>query len=229
MSVNRSRPSERISHLLALMLCGLLYGAAGMAMVFRMKRAEVDPRPAAGLRAVNLSFAQMELRAAEAPPPEPVAEPEPDPEPDPEPAERAVEKLPDETPPEPEPAPAEAARVDQEAAAPELPAIKEEPLEGQTADEDLSSLAAARVRAMIEREKYYPEAARRSGHTGRFLVRVFLAADGTVSASSIEQRRGHPLLARAVENALFRIQGQNTGVSLEEPLEIPLAILFELN
>jgi len=229
MSVNRFRPSERISHFLALMLCGLLYGAAGMVAVFRMKRAEVEPRPAAGLRAVNLSFAQMELRAAEPPPPEPVAEPEPEPEPDPEPAERAVEKLPEEPPPEPLPVPEETARVDQEAFSPELPAVTEEPLQGETADEDLPALAAARVRAMIEREKYYPEAARRSGYTGRFLVKVRLSADGTVSGAFIEERRGHPLLARAVENALDRIQGQHTGLQLAEPQEIPLSIEFELN
>lgn len=230
--MNKLRPFERLSGLLAFVLCCLLYGLAGLLVVFLMQRPPVEHRPAAGLPAVNLNFAQIELKSVESPPLEPV-QPDPvqvhDPVVMPEPAEVALETRPDEPVPEPEPVLMAELPVEQEASAPELPAITDAPLAGELYAEDARTLAIARVRAMVEKEKYYPEAARRSGYTGRFRVVIRLAADGSIGGYSIEERRGHPLLGRAVETALGRIQGQRTGIQLPEALDVPLSIEFELN
>lgn len=217
--MNKFRTSERFSGLLAFVLSGLSYAAAGLLFIFFMQQCLLERRPAMGPQAVNLSFAQVELKAAEVPPePAPVI---------PEKADVALEEIPEQPEPRPEPVPAPA-QVVQEAAAPEAPVESAEPLTGAVQEIDWSGIAVAKVRAMVEREKYYPAAARNAGYTGWCRVRIFLAAGGTVTAFKIEERRGHPLLGRAVETTLGKIQGQKIGLEMPQPLEVPLTIEFEL-
>jgi protein TonB len=217
--VNKFRTSERFSGMLAFALSCLFYAAAGMLVVFLAQRATVEQRPAMGPKVVHLNFAQIELKAAEAPPPEPVPV-------IPEKADVAPEEVPEKQEPEPVPAPAQ---VVQEAAAPETQVESAEPLAGTVAEVDWRGMAVAKVRAMVEREKYYPAAARNAGYTGWFRVRIHLAPDGTVTSYQVEARHGHPLLGRAVETTLGKIQGQKTGIELPVQLDVPLTIEFELN
>jgi TonB family protein len=193
-----------------------------------------------GPPAVNLSFARIELQAAASSPAEPV--PPAPPSPPPEPADVALEEIqkepepqpepeavrPEEMRMEPEPVPAQA-QVRQEAAAPETLVESAEPLAGTAAAVDWRGIAVAKVRAMVEREKYYPAVARNAGYTGWCRVRIHLAPDGTVSGYEVGKRHGHPLLGRAVETTLGKIQGRNIGIGLPQSLDIPLTIEFELN
>lgn len=218
MAVNKFRTSERLSGLLAFALSCIFYTAAGVLVVFLAQRTDVEQQPAMGPQAVNLSFAQIELQAAETPPPEPRPVM-------PEKVDVALEEIPEKPEPEPVPAPAQ---VVQEAAAPETTIVTVEPLAGTAQEIDWRGVAVAKVRAMVEREKYYPEAARRAGYTGWCRVRVHLAPDGTIAGCEIEEQRGHPLLARAVETTMGKIQGRNIGLELPVQLDVPLTIEFEL-
>jgi len=217
--VNKFRTSERLSGLLAFVLSGLFYTAAGVLVIFLAQSAGVEQQPAMGPQAVNLSFAQIELKAVEAPPPEPVPV-------IPEKADVALEEISEKPAPEPVPVPAQ---VVQEPVASETSVESAEPLAGTVAEVDWRGMAVAKVRAMVEREKYYPVAARNAGYTGWCRVRIFLAAGGTVTAFKIEERRGHPLLGRAVETTLGKIQGRKIGLEMPQPLDVPLTIEFELN
>jgi len=217
--VNKFRTSERLSGLLAFALSGLFYTAAGVLVIFLAQSADVEQQPAMGPQAVNLSFAQIELKAAEAPPPEPVPV-------IPEKADVALEEISEQPAPEPVPVPAQ---VVQEAASPATPVEAAEPLPGTLAKVDWRGNAVAKVRAMVEREKYYPAAARNAGYTGWCRVRIHLAPDGTVSSYEVETRHGHPLLGRAVETTLGKIQGRSIGMELPQSLDVPLTIEFELN
>lgn len=223
MAVNRFRTSERLSGLLAFVLSCIFYTAAGVLVVFLAQRADVEQQPAMGPQAVNLSIAQIELQAAQAALPESALPPPT--RPPPEPADVALEETPEKPEPEPVPAPAQ---VVQEAAAPETTIVTVEPLAGTAQEIDWRGVAVAKVRAMVEREKYYPEAARRAGYTGWCRVRVHLAPDGTIAGYEVEEPRGHPLLARAVETTMGKIQGRNIGLELPVQLDVPLTIEFEL-
>jgi protein TonB len=238
--VNKRCTSERLSSLLAFVLSCIFYTAAGALVVFLAQRTDVEQQPAMGPPAVNLSFAQIELQAAVSSPAEPV--PPAPPLPPPEPADVALEEIqkepepqpepeavrPEEMRMEPEPVPAQA-QVLQEASAPATPVESAEPLAGTVAEVDWRGMAVAKVRAMVEREKYYPAAARNAGYTGWFRVRIHLAMDGTVSGYEVEERHGQPLLGRAVETTLGKIQGRKIGIELPQPLDVPLTIEFELN
>lgn len=218
--MNKTRPSERLSGLLAFALSGVFYAIAGVLVLFLAQRAAVAPRPALGPKAVNLSFAQIELKAAKTPPPEPK------PIPPPEKADVAIEEIPEKVNPEPLPAPAQ---VTQESAAPVAVIESPEPLAGTVAEVDWRAIAIASVRAMVEREKYYPEAARRAGYTGWCRVRIHLARDGIISSWAIEERRGHPLLGKAVETTLGKIQSRKIDARLPEAFDVLLTIEFSLN
>ena len=138
--------------------------------------------------------------------------------------------------PQPDPAvsrPAEAqtAQMAQSASAPGAQVKAAEPLSGQgrTGEVNWRMLAAAKLRAMIEREKYYPPAAQRAGYTGRVGVQVRLEPDGTVSGYEVKESRGHPMLVRAVETALGKIKGRTIGMTLPERFDILVPIEFNLN
>jgi len=154
-----------------------------------------------------------------------------------------VQKLP-EPMPQPEPAvmrPAEAsesqvsseaqaAQVVQLASAPGAQAEAAETLSGQgrTGEINWQSLAVAKLRGMIEREKYYPPSAQKAGYTGRFRVRIRLEPDGIISGYEIKERHGHPMLGKAVESALEKIKGRTLGMTLPERFDVLMPIEFEL-
>lgn len=162
---------------------------------------------------------------AEIPPKETLKPPEPEPQPEP------VVSQPAKASETPVSAAAQTAQMAQQASAPGAQVEAAEPMVGQGRAGEINwrMLAGAKLRAMVEHEKYYPEAARRAGYTGWCLVHIQLAADGTVSGYGVGDRRGNPLLSRGAEAALKKIQGRSIGMRLPEPLDIPLKIEFELN
>lgn len=223
--MNKFRKVERHSGLLAFLLSGLFYIAMVSFVFFMAQQAKVDLPPAMGPKAVNLSFAQMELHIAATAPAQPVPPP-------PEMADVAPEEI--KKAPEPEIKPLAAveqvAQVDQEASAPETPVIATVPLAGTTATAvDWRAIAIAKLRSMIEYEKYYPPAAQKAGYTGRVSVQIRLEPGGTIASYEIKERRGHPLLGKAVETTMDKIKGRNIGLTLLEPFEVLLPIEFELN
>ena len=240
--VNNFYPFKQRGGRLAFALSCLLHVTIGTLIFFIARRMTADQWPSMGPKAENLSVMQIALQPAAASPAQPVAPPPP-----PEPAEvplKEPQKVP-ETKPAPVPAvtkPAEAAaspapvaaqaaQTAQKAAAPGAQVEAAEPLAGQkpTGEIDWRMLAIAKVRALVEHEKYYPPSAQKAGYTGRFKVRIRLEPDGTISGGEIAERHGHPLLAKAVEATLEKIRGGTVGLTLPERFDILLPIEFELN
>lgn len=222
--MNKIRKSEQLSSLLAFALSGLFYVTTVVLTFFMVPHGKVDEASAMGPNAVNLSFAQIELQAAAPVPAQPVPPP-------PEMADVAPEEFKKSTEPEITPAPAveQAAHVNQKASVAETPVMATVPLAGSPVPAvDERAMAIARLRSMIEREKYYPAAARKAGYTGRVSVYIQLELDGTISGYAIKERRGHPLLGKAVETTMEKIRGGNVGLTLPERVEFLLPIDFEL-
>jgi TonB family protein len=104
------------------------------------------------------------------------------------------------------------------------------PLAGTTAlVVDWRAIAIAKLRSMIEYEKYYPPAARKAGYIGRVSVQIRLEPGGTIVSYEVKDRRGHPLLGKAIETTMEKIKGRNVGLTLPEPFEVLLPIDFVLN
>jgi len=239
--MNNSHSSKQRGGRLAFALSCLLHLAAGTVIFFMARKWAVEQWPSMGPKAVTMiDIQQVELHSAAATPsqpsppppvPAPVEEPLEEPQKQPEPRPEPVVSQPVKTSEAPVSAVAQTAQMAQRASAPEAQIEAAEPLAGQgrTGDIDWRTLAIAKIRAMVEREKYYPPAAQKAGYTGRFRVRIRLEPDGTVSGCEITERRGHPLLGKAVETALGKIQGQNIGMTLPERFELLLPIEFELS
>lgn len=214
-AVNKSRPVERLTRVLAFSLSGLFY-AVMLGVVFQRleNQSEAD---ASAMNAVTLSFYQMELQAAvEAPPPEPEPEPEVMPEPEPEEAEVVLEEVLEESEPErePEPEPIQAeAQVTQEAAAP-VSLVEPDVLLGW-------------LLGQIEREKYYPAAAERIGMTGTFELLITMGADGTIVSAEVLPGKGAWILRKALEKMMAKITGRRFGRPLGSVQEFPVLFEFE--
>jgi TonB family protein len=246
--VKEALPFKRRRSRLAFVFSCLLHIAAGALVFFAARKCTVDQWPSMGPKEAGLNIMQIELQpAAASSPAQPVSPPSaPLP---PEPAEvplKEPEKVPESQPePKPEPAvtrPAEVApaqvssaaqtaQTAQQASAPAAQVAAAEPLAGQnwTGAVNWRDLAIAKLRVMVEREKYYPPSAQKAGYTGRFRVRIRLEPDGTVSGCEIAERHGHPLLGKAVETTLEKIKGRTLGMTLPERFDILLPIEFELN
>ncbi|MDK2857611.1 MAG: periplasmic protein TonB [Verrucomicrobiota bacterium] len=218
--MNKLNTARRLSRLLALALSSLFYIAAGV-LIRSWTQNRSAERPAFSPPAVNLSFAQIELQAAEPPPviePEPVPEPEeiaPEPLP-PEKNDMAKEELPEtRTEPEPEPRSPEA-QVTQEASAPTIQPVA-------------PNILRAWVREQIEKEKYYPPSARNAGYEGGFRLLVKIGTDGKISEARVLGGHGHSLLRRAVEKITGSLPGRDFGQPIPEPVELPFEFEFKLN
>ncbi|MCZ8262027.1 MAG: energy transducer TonB [Beijerinckiaceae bacterium] len=64
----------------------------------------------------------------------------------------------------------------------------------------------ARVRALIERQKSYPEAAQERGQTGRTTIALAIARDGRVASVAVVKGSGHAVLDAATLAAVRRAQ-----------------------
>jgi len=197
--VNKVRTSEWLSRLLAFVLSGLFYVGVGAIVFFRAQRIFTE-QPAVSVQAINLSFAQMELRAVEEPPPD---------------VSRRSETEAEAEPPRKEPVPAQA-QITQEAAVPEIPPVEQNEL-------------LTWVYEQIEKEKYYPASAQRAGYEGTFNLRVNIGADGIISGAEVLDGKGHPLLRRSLEKVLGRLIGRRFGQSLPQPVELPFEFQFKLD
>ena len=210
---------------MAFTLSALFHIAIAALIFFLIKNYQPEPRPF-NPATDNLSFAQIELQAAAEPPlevnPEPVPE-EIKPEPVlPDPADVAIELKPEE--PQPEPVKADSARrnemetaaqVAQEASAPAVPSVARNVLLNW-------------VREQIEKEKYYPSAARNAGYEGTFRLLVKIGTDGKISEASVLDGKGHFLLRRSLEKIMDGLIGRSFGQILPAPVELPFEFEFKL-
>lgn len=237
--VNDFHPFKRRGGRRAFALSCLLHIAAVTLIVFVVRKIADKQWLAMGSGDITLlDIRQAELRPAAAasaptvlvPPPKPVEIPlegiKKQPEPQPEPA----VTRPADSGESQASAEAQTAQVSQEASAPGAQVEAAEPLAGKglVGEVNWQSLAAAKLRAMVEREKRYPPSAQKAGCTGRFLAHIRLEPDGTVSGYEIKARRGHPLLGKEVEATLEKIKGRTIGMTLPEHFDILLPIEFEL-
>lgn len=210
--MNKFRTSERLSSVLAFALSGLFYIAVIALIIFLIKNHPSEPR-AFNPAPVNLSFAQIELQAAAEPPPE--VKPEPPP---PEEVDVVLEEVvvvPEPPPPELQRVVESPAQVTQEAAAPATPPVDR-------------NILLDWVRKQIEKEKYYPPAARNAGFEGRFRLLVKIGADGKISSASVLDGNGHSLLRRSLEKIMTGLVGRDSGQPLPEPVELPFEFEFKL-
>jgi TonB family protein len=237
--VNDFYPFKRRGGRRAFALSCLLHITVGALIFFVARRFVVEQWPSMGPGTANSNVMQIELRPAAATATQPVSLPPS------KPAEVPLEEI--QKPPEPQPEPvvsrpaeanesqvsavAQTAQMAQKASAPGAQVEAAEPLagKGRIGQVNWRMLAVAKLRAMIEREKYYPPAAQKAGYTGRVSVQIQLEPDGMVSGYEIKERRGHPMLGKAVESALEKIKGRTIGMTLPERFDILLPIEFELN
>ena len=237
--MNKLRIFERRNSRLAFALSCLLHIAAGTIIFFVARELFVD-HSSMGPGAASRNIMQIELQPAVASSAQPAA-----PLPPPKPVEVPLEEIQKKPEPQPEPvvtkpaetsearvsAEAQTAQMAQSASAPAAQVEAAEPLAGKglVGEVNWRMLAVAKVRTMIEHEKHYPPSAQKAGYTGRFLALIRLEPDGTVSGYEIKERRGHPLLGKAVEASLEKIKGRTIGMTLPERFDILLPIEFELN
>lgn len=212
--MNKFRTTERLSGLLAVVLSGLFYLAVATLILFLMKT-QSPPPPAFHPAPVNLSFAQIELQSAAAPPPTVESEP-------PEEAEVAIEEpvappewMPPEHPPEPRFVEA-TAQVTQQASAPTIPPVDPDRL-------------IAWVQMLIEKEKYYPPAARSAGFEGQFRLLITIGTNGRVSTAVVIDGKGHPMLRRSLEKIAAGLAGRDFGQALPGPCTFIQPVDFKLN
>ena len=211
--MNKFRTSERLSGVLAFALCGLFYVAVAALIFFLMKNRPPEPR-AFNPAPVNLSFAQIELQAATEPPPD--VKPEPPP---PEKVDMVIEEvvtLLEPPPPEPPQRVETPAQITQEASAPATPPVDRNVLLNW-------------VREQIEKEKYYPPAARNAGYEGRFRLLIKIGTDGKISEATVLDGKGHPMLRRSLEKIMTGLIGRDFGQTLPDPVELPFDFEFKLN
>jgi outer membrane biosynthesis protein TonB len=221
--VNNLHTSERRSSRLAFALSCLLHIAAGTLIFFVVRNFAVEQWPSMGPGTANSNVMQIELRPVASVSAQPVLLPTP------KPAEVPLEEI--QKPPEPQPEsvvsrPAEASESQVSA-------------EAQTAQMAQSASASAVqptsrnqlldwVRVQIEKEKYYPQAARNAGYEGRFRLLVKIGMDGKISEAAVLDGQGHLLLRRSLEKIMAGLKGRDFGRTLAAPIELPFEFEFKL-
>lgn len=166
---------------------------------------------------MRLSVAQIELQAA-APPleAEPIHE-EIHPEPSlREKVDAPLEPISEEPKPEPQPIREATAQVTQEASAPTASSVER-------------NILLHWVREQIEKEKYYPPAARNAGYEGQFRLWINVGADGKISEATVLDGQGHYLLRQSLEKIIVRLIGRDFGQTLPDPVALPFEFEFKLN
>jgi protein TonB len=177
-------------------------------------------------------------------PPEPELEPEPpppkpEPEPEPPPREKPVPRSQPEppaavTPVEVSPAPVDAPPAP--VALPELPvdanAQALPPPEAKKNNGAAEGRFAREVRALIEKKKVYPAAARDLGMTGTVEVRYVLDRSGRTREAEVTVSSGYPLLdqaaLKAVQSARFAAMPEDAWIG-ETQKEFRTRLIFSLD
>lgn len=86
---------------------------------------------------------------------------------------------------------------------------------------DQSAVVLTQIIEVIERYKRYPERAKSLGIQDRILLKVSIAADGTVGSVELE-KGGHPLLRRATLQAAKHLKGVKTQTNRAMILVVPV-------
>ncbi|MDD3275451.1 MAG: energy transducer TonB, partial [Kiritimatiellales bacterium] len=123
---------------------------------------------------------------------------------------------PEPPPPEPQQRVETPAQVTQEASAPAAPPVDRNVLLDW-------------VREQIEKEKYYPPAARNAGFEGKFVLSVKIGMDGKISEALVVDGKGHPMLRRSLEKIMAGLIGRDSGRMIYESVELPFEFEFKLN
>jgi periplasmic protein TonB len=205
---NPNRPAGDIANRLgtlagwsALLAAGLVVAVLGAQRVWAPDPGVVRIHPETLLQIAPAPVPEM----ASEPPPELLPEPEPVPEPgvDPEPI-----------PPKPVPEPESAPPPPVEEAAPSGAAQPVAELEGDEGEADaIRAEWLGELRRRIERNKYYPGAARYARESGRVRVRVEIGADGRLGAAEIVENTGSALLEEGARGLLRRVGAQPLGTN----------------
>lgn len=232
-----SSPAADAGDRLGTVAGGLALGvAAGLAAWLGTRAAwapppgEVRIQPETVLR---IALAPAPEIAPEPPPaPEMLPEPPPEPEPLPEPEESPEPvPVPEPPPPEPVPAPERPPPMPVAEAAPAVAAKPEADAEGAAGMEDaIRAEWLGELRRRIERNKFYPGAARYARETGTVRARVSIGADGTIGRAEILENSGPPLLAEGARGILRRAAATPLGTNELRAgfqVDVPITYCFE--
>lgn len=232
-----SSPAADAGDRLGTVAGGLALGvAAGLAAWLGTRAAwapppgEVRIQPETVLR---IALAPAPEIAPEPPPaPEMLPEPPPEPEPLPEPEESPEPvPVPEPPPPEPVPAPERPPPMPVAEAAPAVAAQPEADAEGAAGMEDaIRAEWLGELRRRIERNKFYPGAARYARETGTVRARVSIGADGTIGRAEILENSGPPLLAEGARGILRRAAATPLGTNELRAgfqVDVPITYCFE--
>ncbi|MCC7299963.1 MAG: TonB family protein [Verrucomicrobia bacterium] len=126
---------------------------------------------------------------------------------------------------------AQTAQVAQRASATSAQIESSTPLagRGRTGEVNWRMLALAKLRAMIEAEKYYPPSAQKAGYEGRFRLQVKIGTDGRILSAAVLDGKGHPMLRHALKKIMTGLQGRDIGQTLPSPLDLSFEFEFKLN
>ena len=214
----------------------LIHGSIICACLFMASQANTTllPPPVEAIEFTLTEPVAAPAPVAEATPP-PVQEPEPEPEQAPP---SPVEEVPvlKQVPPKPKaekPKPKVPKRVETTLPAPMSPTAPSAAVEAErqaaarTAAVARQTLLSALI-ARIEKEKRYPNAARKLGLEGTVTVLVQVDASGRILSVRAKQGAAHSLLEKATMETLNKVQEKWTPVAVPEAMTFSIPIRYDL-
>lgn len=176
-----------------------------------------------------LTLAPAPMPTLEPPPPEIIPEPEPEP-----PPESVAEAEPVAEPlPVPEPVPEPEPEVPPPSVEDAAPSVAVQPAAEREGDQGKENAIRAEwlgeLRRRIERNKYYPGAARYSREAGTVRLRVEIGADGQIGPAEILENTGSALLAEGARGILRRAAAEPLGTNaLAEGFRVDVPITYRM-
>jgi outer membrane biosynthesis protein TonB len=85
------------------------------------------------------------------------------------------------------------------------------------------------IRELLEREKYYPRAAREQGLEGAFTLAVQIDEAGEIVSTEITGGKGHIVLRNALQKMLTALPGQSFGRPLPTSERLEFEFKFNLD
>lgn len=146
----------------------------------------------------------------------------------------APEPLPDKVSLKPKPKPKEASKPKPRqpvqkpvAQAPEKPPALPEPA-GHEPDRKAMQNAISALLASLEKEKRYPNSARRLGLEGQVFINVDLDGRGAIRSYRLNDADTHPILQKSVMQAMERVRKKWQPVEISRAVTVQIPVRFEL-
>lgn len=99
----------------------------------------------------------------------------------------------------------------------------------QVADQKAMQNAVSALLARLEKEKRYPNSARRLGLQGSVLINVNLDSNGNIRSYTLSADGSHAILQKSAMQAMERVQKKWQPVELSKAMSVQVPVRFELN